>query len=477
MPASLPIRPPAYRRREPEKEPLYQILAEHLETFLQQARTSEHRLPLHVEKEMRAYLECGLLAYGFVRARCEDCGTGRVVAFSCKKRGFCPSCSGRRMADTAARLVDDVLPRVPVRQWVLSFPYEMRYRLAYDGELVSRVLAVFLGVVSRWYRRQAQAMGYDRARCGSVTFVQRFGSSLNLNPHLHVLMLDGVYVDGDEAPVFAAAPPLSDPEVRRIVPTIAHRIIRLYTKRGLLDDPPADRLADEEPVLAALTAASVQGIIATGERAGQRLRRALKDAAAGVRTAPLCFASKGFSLHAATRIAGTDRRGLERLCRYVARPALAAGRLRLLDSAHLSFALKTPWSDGTSHLLLSPMELLEKLAVLVPPPRLHLLRYHGVLAPRARDRHRIVPTQPPAESPAANRASSAGPCGHRLGWAALLVRVFAPDLSVCPACGGRLRIIAALTDPASIRRYLVGVGLPPKAPPRAPPQPRFEFSV
>ena len=72
---------------------------------------------------------------------------------------------------------------------------------------------------------------------------------------------------GDEAPVFAAAPPLSDPEVQRIVQTIAHRIIRLYTKRGLLDDPPADRLADEEPVLAALTAASVQGIIATGERA------------------------------------------------------------------------------------------------------------------------------------------------------------------------------------------------------------------
>ena len=168
MPASLPIRPPAYRRREPEKEPLYQILAEHLETFLQQARTFEHRLPLHVEKEMRAYLECGLLAYGFVRARCEDCGTGRVVAFSCKKRGFCLSCSGRRMADTAARLVDDVLPRVPVRQWVLSFPYEMRYRLAYDGELVSRVLAVFLRVVSRWHRRQAQAMGYDRARCGSA---------------------------------------------------------------------------------------------------------------------------------------------------------------------------------------------------------------------------------------------------------------------------------------------------------------------
>ncbi len=480
MPAT-PVRPPAYRRREPEKEPLYRILAGHLETFLQHTRTSEHRLPLHVEKEMRAYLECGVLACGFVRARCEDCGASRAVAFSCKKRGFCPSCSGRRMADTAARLVDDVLPRVPVRQWVLSFPYEIRYRLAYDGEWVSRVLGVFLRVVGRWYRRQAQALGYDSGRCGSVTFVQRFGSSLNLNPHLHVLLLDGVYVDGDEARVFVAAPPLSDPDVQQIVQTSARRIIRLCTKGGLLDATQADRLADEEPVLAALTAASVGGIIATGARAGQRLRRALKDPATGVRTAPLCVASRGFSLHAATRIAGPDRQGLERLCRYVARPALASGRLRILDSQRLSFALKTPWSDGTSHLLLSPMELLEKLAALVPPPRFHLLRYHGVLAPRARDRGRIVPAKPGEESTAADRDSSAPPCAHRLGWAALLARVFSADLSECAACGGGLRIIAALTDPASVRTYLEGVGLPARppamAPPRAPPQPQFEFAA
>ena len=124
------------------------------------------------------------------------------------------------------------------------------YRLAHDDEWVSKVLAVFFRVVGRWYRRQAQAMGHDRARWGSVTFVQRFGSSLNLNPHVHVLMLDGVYVSGDEAPVFVAAPPLSDPEVQQIVETSARRIIRLCTRHGLLDDTQADRLAAEEPVLA-----------------------------------------------------------------------------------------------------------------------------------------------------------------------------------------------------------------------------------
>ena len=90
-------------------------------------------------------------------------------------------------------------------------------------------------------------------RWGSVTFVQRFGSSLNLNPHLHVLMLDGVYVDGEDAPVFVPALPVSDQAVQQIVETSARRIIRLCTKRGLLDDTAADALADEEPVLAALT--------------------------------------------------------------------------------------------------------------------------------------------------------------------------------------------------------------------------------
>ena len=187
--------------------------------------------------------------------------------------------------------------------------------------------------------------------------------------------------------------------------------------------------------------------------------------------------ARGFSLHAATRIAGPDRRGLERLCRYVARPALAGGRLRILDAQRLCFALKTPWSDGTRHLLLSPMELLEKLAALVPPPRLHLLRYHGVLAPRARARDLIVPAQPVAEPAAADGSASAASCGHRLRWATLLARVFSSDLSECAACGGGLRIIAALTDPASIRTYLERVGLLEMPPPRAPPQPLFEFAA
>ena len=112
-------------------------------------------------------------------------------------------------------------------------------------------------------------------------------------------------------------------------------------------------------MLAGITAASVQGLVATGERAGLPVRRVLSDPADAVLPFDLCYASRGFSLHAATRVEAGDKDGLERLCRYVARPPLAAGSLSQLSDEMLSFKLKTPWSDGTTHLMLSPMELIE----------------------------------------------------------------------------------------------------------------------
>ena len=106
------------RRREPERGVLLRVLLGHLQTFLARARQPEsHRgLPRFVERELYRYLQCGLLAFGFARVHCSGCGRDELVAFSCKGRGFCPSCGGRRMADSAAHLVDDVLPDVPIRQ-------------------------------------------------------------------------------------------------------------------------------------------------------------------------------------------------------------------------------------------------------------------------------------------------------------------------------------------------------------------------
>ena len=118
-----------YRPRRPTTTPLYPVVQHHLETFLAQATQADpmgYGVPSWVEKDLRAYLRCGILAHGFARLRCEDCGHERLLAYSCKGRGICPSCNTRRMAEVAAHITDHVLPHLPARQWVLSLPKRLR---------------------------------------------------------------------------------------------------------------------------------------------------------------------------------------------------------------------------------------------------------------------------------------------------------------------------------------------------------------
>ena len=136
-----------YQPRCADEQLVYRIVAEELDGFLAEAEARGHRLPSFVESTFRDFLTCGVPEHGFIRVHCDGCGHDRVVAFSCKRRGICNSCGGRRMADTAAHLVDHVLPAVPMRQWVLSLPFPLRYRLAYDRTLATPLLAAFLRAV------------------------------------------------------------------------------------------------------------------------------------------------------------------------------------------------------------------------------------------------------------------------------------------------------------------------------------------
>jgi len=191
-----------YHRREPERTLLHQVVRDRLEPFLASARERSahgHGLPAFVERELRAYLDCGILARGFARVRCPDCGFERLVAFSCKAH-VCPSCNARRMEDTAEHLVRNVLPEVPVRQWVLSVPRRVRFLAARHPALASRLLDLFTRAVFTWQRRQARSRGVADPRTGGVIAVQRFGGAINLNVHFHIRhgerLSDGVNPQG-----------------------------------------------------------------------------------------------------------------------------------------------------------------------------------------------------------------------------------------------------------------------------------------
>ncbi len=209
----------SYQRRRPENGVLHKIVREHVETLYAEAeQTSEHGYgyPKYVKDAFEAVLICGQHQAGFARFICKSCGHQRLVAYSCKSRALCPSCIAKRSALTAAHLCDSVLPLATYRQWTLSYPFALRFRLLRDGALFSRCLTLALKTIFSWQRRKAKTAGLTQVHSGSVTFAQRFGSLLQATPHSHSWLPDGVFVERDDGTLFFhhLAPP-TDKELER----------------------------------------------------------------------------------------------------------------------------------------------------------------------------------------------------------------------------------------------------------------------
>ena len=183
-----------YERRRPEAGTLYQVVRDNLQTLYTAVEDGfAAPLPAFVRDEFERYLACGILCRGFAWLECEACQARRLVAFSCKSRAFCPSCLGQRMAQSAANLVDHVPPIVPLRQFVVTFPFELRARLAYDGKLLAAVTRIAVNSVLGFYKRRMRDVDGVVGQSGAVSVVQRTSSDLRLNPHLHAIVLDGVF--------------------------------------------------------------------------------------------------------------------------------------------------------------------------------------------------------------------------------------------------------------------------------------------
>jgi hypothetical protein len=174
----------------------------------------------------------------------------------------------------------------------------------------------------------------------------------------------------------------------------------------------------------------------------------------------------GFSLHAGIACKSNQRKKLERLCRYITRPAIALRRLSLANNGNVVIALKTPYDDGTTHVVLNPMEFMGRLAALVPRPRVNLTRFHGVFSPNSKLREYVVPQEPVEEQ------ENPKPKAYSMTWAQRLKRVFAIDIEKCEKCGGPVRIIESIEDPDVIQKILKHLGLDqPESPQNRSPPP------
>jgi DNA-directed RNA polymerase subunit RPC12/RpoP len=461
-----PKAPALYRPRRPERTLLYRLVREHLETYLSLARREHEEIdpvPGYVEGAFRKYLECGIPSYGVARARCASCGYDFFVAFSCKTRGICPSCNTRRMVEAAAHLVDHVLPSVPHRQWVLSVPKRVRYLFRAHRETVGAVLGIFMRALETTLRRKSPGAP-AASRFGAVAFVHHFGSSLNQHIHFHCIVTDGVFSEGlDGEALFHEATRLTEADIETVGRKTRRRVLRWLVQRGYLG-PEAGELMGGWPH------------------------------------------SGGFSVDGSVRLAAWERGALERLARYCSRPAFSAERLDRWDGETWVYRLRRPLASGETSLVLSPLELLSRLAALVPPPRRHGIHYYGVLSAHAKLRGRVVESAGPSGAlalrlreaarrmgitPISPTAIGEGgddgewvepeefPSSFPYTWAMLLARIYESLPLVCPRCGSSMRIIAFITRASDVKRILDSIGEasepPPISPSRAPPEEAFEF--
>jgi hypothetical protein len=473
----------SYERGRPEQSVLYQVLQTHLATFLQTAAAHDDTtsVPRFVHKELNGFLDCGVLARGLIRLHCDECKRDHVIGLSCKGRGFCARCGGRRMTERAAHLIDHVIPHVPVRQWVLTVPHRFRYRIGYDHALCKRFLRALDRALQAYYRNKT---GRLDGHSGSVTFIQRFNSSLALSPHFHLIALDGVFVeDAAHGLQFIEADEPSKLDVAEIVSAVHARIHAELRRLGLEEQGQdgEDPLASASPALAACYAGSVTRRTALGPNAGKAIVKlgAVCNAPWVDRDKPRHGHYEGFDLHADVAIHADDRQGLEQLLRYGARPAVAGNRLRLAEDGRAVLTLKRRYHDGTSHLVFEPTTFIERLAALVPRPHKNLTVYGGVLAPNAKLRSQVVAygmaaTAPISEADGCGRVTptNPGPTDKprrpNYTWAELMRRTFAIDVLACQHCGGRLKLLAAVMSPKAVRAILASLGLPSDAPERRP---------
>jgi len=370
---------------------------------------------------------------------------------------------------------------------VNTVPFPLRFLFAAHPELMSKVLGIVTRAVSTHLVHQAGFKKKD-AHTGAVTLIQRFGSALNLNIHFHMLFLDGVYADDGAGHLAFQSNNAPTPEqLTEVLHTISQRVAGFLERRGLLQrDEDASYLTldglDEDP-MQDIHSHSVTYRIAMGAQRGRKVftlqtippKQELPPGSE--RVAKLA----GFSLHAGVAAKTHQRDKIERLCRYIARPAVSEKRLSLTANGKVRYELKTPYRNGTTHVIFEPIDCMARLAALVPKPRVNLTRFHGVFAPNSKHRIHVTPAKRGRgrKKPEQQSWDEKTPIERHaaMTWMQRLKRVFNIDIENCEKCQGPVKIIACVEDPAVIAKILKHlkekavssntVKLPPE---RAPPQ-------
>jgi Putative transposase/Transposase zinc-binding domain len=418
-----------YKPRRPEKTVFFQVIKKYYKTWVKKAEQDDKKIPSYVHREFQGFIKCGILAHGFACAHCKTCNCDFLLGFSCKLR-LCPSCCARDMAKTAAHLQENVIGPHPVRQWVISFPKRIRHYLQTDA-----ILQKVLRIVVKEIRNKVIGCStkVTNPEFGAVSFIQRFGNTLNFHPHFHLIVADGVFEKKEDSFTFHEAS-LTPDDIADVQDAIERSVLRLFNRRGWFKDDEVEKI--------------------------------------------LGYENTGFSLDAKVKIQSWDREGLERLIRYCARPAFASENLHW-NGQWLNYRLPKPCHTGKIFITLDPVEFIDKISMLIPPARRHRHHYHGAFAPNSPLRPSITKAAietPPKHVPTPLQETVEKTTKVSFTWAKLIARIYEVDPLLCN-CGKEMKIVKIVTNPSEIWRILNKIGWPTTTPEFDEPQDLAEWDI
>jgi len=388
--------PGIYRPRHPERTVLYRVLFHNFERFLTAYEMRFEKeygyfRPI-VQEVVELYLDCGNPRSGFARIRCPDCRAEHLLTFSCKTRGFCPSCHAKRLEEWGEWVRETLLLDVPHRQVVFTIPKTLRiffkFRRKLLGELCRcavKALSVYFGVLTG-----------EALVPGIIVAVQTFGDRINFHPHLHLLVTEGGV---DRAGIFHRIAHLDD---SRLAGIFAREVLRLLVGRGLLSPEWADRI--------------------------------------------LSWRHTGFNVH--SRVRARTKVEAERVGKYMVRPVLSLDRLLFLDREG-----KVGYRHGENGTELETMDYLELIARVtshIPDKGQVMVRYYGLYANAHRGKDRKANLVPLALGMIEEEPR---PVPSK-GWAEMIRKVYEVDPLRCPRCGATMKIVAFLTEYAVVDRII-----------------------
>jgi|YelNatPaOPRAMG01_1025707.scaffolds.fasta_scaffold52738_2 hypothetical protein len=394
-----------YQPRQPQDSDYYHCVEDYFETFV---RKYDEQFARHygfwrpyVEQVIYRYLDCGDLHNGFARVRCKDCGHEYLLAFSCKRRHFCPSCHQKRVVEFGEWLCMDVLKKVPHRHFIFSIPKILRRYFLYDRKLLAGLsrcawdsLKVFI----------QQTVPEKQPLPGAVIAVQTFGDFLGFNPHCHILVTDGCFY-GDRG-MFRVASPL---ELKKLEAIFRHKVFKMLLNRGKITKEMISMLST--------------------------------------------WRHSGFNIFCGHRIAPKDETAMENLARYIIRASFSQERMRYLEQeGKVVYTSK----NGRTSKNFPALEWLAAMCSHIPNRGEQMVRYYGYYSNVSRGKRQkegnddAIPCvlEPQGELKA-----------FRKSWARLIQKIYEVDPLICPKCQGVMRIVSFIEDAQVIRDILTHLGL------------------